>query len=147
MHLHQVYQKSQGFRLWDPETRSVFTSRDVVFDEESMLQEKLEIATDRLADTQEKRVEFSKSPKRPDVIEEDSSDLDGDEQKATKEQPRPLRRSVGVTVPLIRYGWEDDHVSFALVTEHGISVVTGKRSRQMITSSGLQHGAGDGVFG
>ena len=26
-----------GFRLWDPEKRSAFTSVDVVFDEESML--------------------------------------------------------------------------------------------------------------
>ena len=91
----------------------------MVFDEESMLQEKLETAIDRLADTQEKRVEFSESTKRLDVIEEDSSDLDGDEQKATKEQPRPLRRSVKVTMPLIRYGWEDDHVSFALVKNAG----------------------------
>jgi len=30
-----------------------------------------------------------------------------------------LRRSVRVTVPPIRYGWDDDHVSFALVTKTG----------------------------
>jgi len=30
----------KGFRLWDLKTKSPFTSRDVVFDEESMLQEK-----------------------------------------------------------------------------------------------------------
>src|SRR3954468_765352 len=28
----------KGFRLWDPETGTAFTSRDVAFDEESMLQ-------------------------------------------------------------------------------------------------------------
>ena len=28
-----------------------------------------------------------------------------------------MRRSVRVSVPPIRYGWEDDHVSFALVTK------------------------------
>ena len=33
----------KGFKLWDPETRSAFISRDVVFDEESMLQEKSEM--------------------------------------------------------------------------------------------------------
>ena len=37
----------------------------------------------------------------------------------TQEQPRPLRQSVRVTVPPIRYGWDEDHVSFALVTETG----------------------------
>ena len=30
----------KGFRHWDPETRSAFTNRDVVFDEESMLQKR-----------------------------------------------------------------------------------------------------------
>jgi len=30
----------KSFRLWDSEIRSAFTSRDVVFDKESMLQEK-----------------------------------------------------------------------------------------------------------
>ena len=32
-------------------------------------------------------------------------------------QPRPLMRSDRVSVPPIRYGWEDDQISFALVTE------------------------------
>jgi len=30
----------KSFRLWDPKKRSAFTSRDVIFDEESMLREK-----------------------------------------------------------------------------------------------------------
>ena len=30
----------KGFRLWDPEKKSAFTSIDVVFDEDSMLREK-----------------------------------------------------------------------------------------------------------
>jgi len=30
-----------------------------------------------------------------------------------------LRRSVRVTAPPVRYGWEDDHISIALVTETG----------------------------
>jgi len=98
----------------------------VVFDEESMLREKLKTegkaqggASDSSADTQKKEVEFSESPKRPERSEEDSSDSDGDEQEATKEQLRPLRWSVRVTVSPTRYGWEDDHVSFALVIETG----------------------------
>ena len=70
-------------------------------------------------DTQEKEVEFSESPKRPKGSEEDSSDSDGDKQKATQEQCRSLRRSVRVMVPRTRYDWKDDHVSFALVIETG----------------------------
>jgi len=56
-------------RLWDPETRSVFTCRDVIFDKESMLKEKSKTKakaqdgpSDSLADTQKKKVEFSESP-------------------------------------------------------------------------------------
>ena len=30
-----------------------------------------------------------------------------------------MRRSVRVTVPPIRYGWDEDHISFALVIETG----------------------------
>ena len=68
-------------------------------------------------DTQEKRVKFSENFKRLDGSEEDSSDSDGDEHEATQEQSRPLRQSVRVMVPPTRYGWENDYVSFALVTE------------------------------
>jgi len=86
---------AKRFRLWDLEKRSVFTSKDVIFDEESMLREKSEMedklqggALDSSADTQEKEVEFSQSPKRPEGSEEDSSDLDEDNLEATQEQPR-----------------------------------------------------------
>jgi len=34
--------KVKGFRLWDPEKKSAFTSRDVIFNENSILREKLE---------------------------------------------------------------------------------------------------------
>ena len=34
-------------------------------------------------------------------------------------QFRPLRQSDRVLVPLIRYGWEENQVSFALVTKVG----------------------------
>ena len=68
----------RDFRLSDPETRSTFTSRNVVFDEESMLQNKSETEdkaqggdSDSSADTQEKGVEFSKSPKTPEGSEDD----------------------------------------------------------------------------
>ena len=76
----------KGLRLWDPEKRSAFISRDVVFDENSMLREKSEMedklqggALDSSADTQEKGVEFSDSPKRPEGSEEEFLDSDGDE--------------------------------------------------------------------
>jgi len=83
----------KGLRLWDPEKRSAFISRDVVFDENSMLREKSDTedkaqggASDSSAvDTQEKGVEFSDSPKKPERSEEDSSGSDGDKQEATQE--------------------------------------------------------------
>jgi len=60
----------KGFKLWDPET---FTSRDVVFNEEPMLQERSKTedkvkgrAQDSSADIQIKRVEFSNGSKKPD---------------------------------------------------------------------------------
>ena len=76
----------KGFRLWDPKKKSSFTSRDVVFDEDSMLREKLKTenkaqggASDSsTTDTQKKGVEFSDSTKRPEGSEEDSSDSAGD---------------------------------------------------------------------
>ena len=81
-----------------------------------MLQEKSEtedkaqgVALDSSADTQEKWVEFSESPKKPDELDEDSSDLDKDKHEAT--------RSVRVKMPPIRYDLKDDHVLFAVVTE------------------------------
>ena len=62
-----------------------FTSRDVAFDEESILQEKSEIedkaqdgAPNNLVGTQVKKVEFSDGPKRPYRSNEDSSDTDED---------------------------------------------------------------------
>ena len=54
----------KGFRLWDPEKRRAFTSRDMVFDKKSMLQEKSYTkdkaqggAPDSSVDTQEKKVD------------------------------------------------------------------------------------------
>ena len=71
-------------------TNHTFTSRNVIFDEESLLQEKSETedkaqggASDSSTDTQEKGVEFAESPKRPEGSEEDSLDSDEDKQKAT----------------------------------------------------------------
>ena len=42
MYLHRVTTEIEGFKLWDPEKMSTFTSRDVVFDEDSMLRGKSE---------------------------------------------------------------------------------------------------------
>ena len=82
---------AKSFRLWDPEKKSVFTSRDVIFDEESMLREKSETedkaqggALDSLTNTHEKQVEFSASPKRSEGSEKDSSDPDGDNRRLLK---------------------------------------------------------------
>ena len=51
-----------------------------------------------------KKVEFSKSPKRPEGSEENASSPDGDNQETTLEQLKPFRRSVRVMVPSTRYG-------------------------------------------
>src|SRR4051812_14212390 len=65
----------KGFRLWDPEIGTAFSSRDVVFDEESMLQvSKTEGESQggdpaSLADSRTKRVEFLETT---DTSEENS---------------------------------------------------------------------------
>ena len=76
----------KSFRLRDPKKRSAFTSRDVIFDEKLILQEKSETedkaqggAPNNSADTQEKGIEFSDSPKRHDESDKDSSDSNKDE--------------------------------------------------------------------
>ena len=81
------------YRLWDPEKKSAFVSRDVAFDEESMLQEKLKTedmaqggASDSSADSLSKEFEFSDDPNKLVGSNEDSSDSDRDRQKATQEQ-------------------------------------------------------------
>ena len=89
-----------------------------MFQEKSETEDKEQGGTsDSSTNTQEKGVEFSESCKRPDGSEKDPSNSDGDKQEATQEKPKPLSQSVRVTVPLTRYGWEDDHVSFTLVKE------------------------------
>ena len=85
----------------------------------SETEDKAQGPSDSSTDTHEKGVKFSYSPKRPEGSGEDSSDSDGDKQVAILEQPRPLRRSVRVTVPPTWFGWDDGHVSFALVKETG----------------------------
>ena len=109
MYLHRVHHRSRGFQTLDLEKRSAFTRIDVIFDKESMLQEKSGTedksqggASNSSTDTQ-KKIEFSESPKRPGVSDENLY-LDGDKQEATQEQPKPLRRSVGISVPPTRYG-------------------------------------------
>ena len=96
----------KDFRLWDPEKMSVFTSKDVLFEEKSVLQEKSKTedktqggASDSSADTQEKKVEFSERPKRS----EGSEEIRFRWRQTGQEQLRPLRRLVRVTVPLTRY--------------------------------------------
>jgi len=57
----------KSFKLWVPETRSAFTSKDVVFNDESMLQDKSEKknkaqggASDSLTDTQKRELSSQK---------------------------------------------------------------------------------------
>jgi len=118
--------KVKSFRIWDLETRSVFTSRDMIFDEELMLQEKSKTEDKRKVEFQtvwqtHKKRELSsqialkdlKSQMRTSQIQMEMN------MRLLKEQPRPLKQSVRVMVPPARSAWEDDHVSFALVTKTG----------------------------
>jgi len=43
IHVHRVHQRSEEFQTLGSQDESAFTSRDVIFDENLMLQEKLEI--------------------------------------------------------------------------------------------------------
>ena len=59
-----------------------------------------------------------------------------------------MRRSVRVTVPPIIYGWNDDHVSFALVTETGEPDSYRKAIKADDHDKWIyRHGERDGVFG
>ena len=65
---------------------SAYISRDVIFNEESMLQERSEKedkaqggAQDSSADSQANEAEFSDGPKLPDGSDEYSLESDGDE--------------------------------------------------------------------
>ena len=57
-------------------------------------------------DTQVKGVELSDDLNRPDGSDKNFSDSNGDEQEATEEQLRPLRRLIKLLVLPIRYGWK-----------------------------------------
>ena len=119
---------TKAYRLWDPEKKSAFVSRDVVFDEEIMLHEKSKMedkaqggTSDSSTDSKSKEFEFSDNPNKHVVSNEDS-DLDGDMQETTQEQQvqlRPLRLSDRVLVSPIRCDWDEDQASFALVTKVG----------------------------
>ena len=120
---------TKAYRLWDPEKKIVFASRDLVFNEDSMLQvrskteDKTQCGTlDSLADSQRDEFQFSDDPIKPFGSDEDSVVSDGDRKESTREQhvqARSLRRPDRVLVPPIRYGWKENQVSFKLVTKVG----------------------------
>jgi len=62
------------------------------------------------------RAEYTSKEFKDYLASKDSSDSNEDKQEATQEQLKSLRRSVTVTMPPTRYGWDEDHVPFALVT-------------------------------
>ena len=71
---------TKAYRLWDPEKKIVFATRDLVFNEDSMLQvrskteDKTQCGTlDSLADSQRDEFEFSDYPIKPVRSDEDSS--------------------------------------------------------------------------
>ena len=80
------------FRLCDPHTKRVFTSRDLIFDERSMLQEKSETenkaqggASDSLAGTQKRELSSQRVLKGLKGQKRTSQVSDGDEHEATQE--------------------------------------------------------------
>jgi len=119
--LHWFHQGNQdlhalGFRV------SVFVSRDVIFYDDLMLLAKSKTenkaqgeASDSSVDSQREEFEFSDDSNK-------SVGSDEDRQEATQEQHvqlRPLRWPNKVSIPPIKYDWEEDQISFALVTEAG----------------------------
>ena len=83
--------------LWDPK-KSVFVSRDVIFNEESMLQEKSKTedkvqggTSNSSADSQSEEFEFLDDLNKLVGSDENSSDSYGDMQKATQGQQVQLR--------------------------------------------------------
>ena len=103
MLLHRLTKGTKTYRLWDPEKKSTFVSRDVVFDEDSMLQAKSKMedkaqggASDNSVDFEIDEFELSDDPIKHVGSDEDSSVSDRVTQKATQGQqvqPRLLKRS------------------------------------------------------
>jgi len=83
--LHRFHQGTKAYRLWDPEKKSAFISRDVVFDEDSILQAKSKMkdkaqggALDISADSQREEFEFSDDLIKVVGSDKDSSVLNED---------------------------------------------------------------------
>ena len=111
------YEKGvQGYKLWNPETKKVVISRDVVFDETSMVKTHQEV----------QKSELGESNKQQSIqIELDSFDTDGSQSENQLDQQQQLQQESIATgkpkhniKPPVRYGFED-LVSYALSTTSG----------------------------
>jgi len=120
--------RNKAFSLGYPGKKSAFVSRNVIFDQINNLQEKPKTEdkmhgeiSDSSADSQSKEFEFSDDDNKPGGSDELLRFRWRQEGSYSRvmEQPKLLRRSDSVSVLPIRYGWDEDQVSFELVTKAG----------------------------
>jgi hypothetical protein len=112
----------KGYILWDPTSHKLIISRDVVFDESSLIKSDLvdvEVRQEHVPQVQQIQLETQPSSEKEEHEEvPEEEDEDAENIQETVDMPQPsLRRSTRVRNPPTRY---DDYVSsVALVSNDG----------------------------
>ena len=121
----------KGYKLWDPTVRKVVINRNVTFEESKLVksmghEEPKGQESEKVESPLEIEVQIKEQPEQnPQVDEEDSEEgsEDGDEGQVQTQQDEQYsiatRRAQRIKKAPVRYGYEEDSVAFALVTEAG----------------------------